>query len=89
MAAGREIARPHVTMAGPAPIVSQQALRVEGAAPDGSLPSTPSSAGRSRGSGDSPPDKKKRPRFGLRRCDGRVSHLPGFAWSGDEMEYME
>ena len=36
--AGREIAKPHVTMAGPVPIVDQQPLRVQGTAPDGSLP---------------------------------------------------
>jgi hypothetical protein len=36
--AGREISKPHVTMEGPVPIVDQQPLRIEGTAPDGSLP---------------------------------------------------
>lgn len=37
-AAGREISTPHVTMKGPVPIIDQEPLRVQGTAPDGSLP---------------------------------------------------
>ena len=36
--AGRDISTPHVTMKGPVPIIDQEPLRVQGTAPDGSLP---------------------------------------------------
>lgn len=36
--AGREISTPHVTMKGPVPIIGQEPLRIQGTAPDGSLP---------------------------------------------------
>jgi len=36
--AGRDISTPDVTMKGPVPIIDQEPLRVQGTAPDGSLP---------------------------------------------------